>query len=270
MPNIYHAKDQNKDQTYFIWQIKKPQLEHILFPVGEFENKSEVRKYAESKDLITSSKPDSQGLCFVGQTNLREMLLGVFGHRVGSIFTFLNPNEVSQIGLNVKRMNKGFDLQNTERQKLKLGDHEGAFLFTIGQRQNLGISNGPWFVQSIDVKKNEVIVCHQNFKEELESTQILIKDCNWQVNFESSQKGNINTSKTKIEDKVEIQCLVQVRYRSKPQECILSLNLSQEKQINTASVKFTNPIKAVAAGQSAVFYDKSGKMLGGGIICKVT
>lgn len=267
MPNIYRAKDQNKDQTYFIWQIKKKQLEHILFPVGEFENKDKVRQYAKSHDLITSSKPDSQGLCFVGQTNLREMLLEIFGKQNGEIVTFLDPSEIAEIGLNISKLNKQFDSKMGGRQKIILGYHEGAFLFTIGQRQNLGVSNGPWFVQNINVENNQVIVCHQNFKNQLDSNVITVKDCNWQISLESHQQTNndLQIGKPNSENYIQIKCCVQVRYRSKAQECKVMI----DQTLKTANVQLLKPISSIAVGQSAVFYDLKGKLLGGGIINSV-
>ena len=166
MSNICRAKDNNKDQTYFIWQIKKEQLSHILFPVGEFENKTKVREYATTKDLITSQKPDSQGLCFVGQTSLREMLLQTLGQKNGDIVAFMTREQLIEIGLGKQKLNT--EIQNRE-QKVVLGTHEGAFLYTIGQRQNLGLSNGPWFVSNVDIEKNEVQVCHQKYSTKLET-----------------------------------------------------------------------------------------------------
>ena len=166
MPLIARAKDSNKDQTYFIWQIKREQLPHILFPVGEFGAKSEVRDYAHSKGLITSNKPDSQGLCFVGQTSLRKMLLQTLGQKNGFIYTYITQAQADQIGVKLTKKNSQAK-SDSDKFKVKLGDHQGAFLYTIGQRQNLGISNGPWFVASIDVSTNEVIVCHNQFQEVL-------------------------------------------------------------------------------------------------------
>jgi tRNA U34 2-thiouridine synthase MnmA/TrmU len=177
---IRRAKDANKDQTYFIWQIKQEQLPHILFPVGEFDVKSEVREYAQSKGLITSNKPDSQGLCFVGQTSLRDMLLQTLGRKDGFIYTYLDQKQIDQIGLKVTKKTRG-EINSIGQFKIKLGEHEGAFLFTIGQRQNLGLSNGPWFVAEVDIVNNEVIVCHNEFQENIMSQFLLIEDLNWHL-----------------------------------------------------------------------------------------
>ena len=84
-PKILRSKDENKDQSYFLWQIKSKNLDKILFPIGDFETKARVRQFAAENDLITAGKKDSQGLCFVGQTNVREMLWQILGQKVGLI-----------------------------------------------------------------------------------------------------------------------------------------------------------------------------------------
>jgi tRNA-uridine 2-sulfurtransferase len=255
---IARAKDQNKDQTYFIWQIKKVQIPKILFPVGDFEDKSKVREYAESRGLITSSKPDSQGLCFVGQTSLREMLLSVLGKKVGDILVYLSEEQIVQIGLKVTKKNNIESKDGVK--KIRLGKHEGAFLFTIGQRQNLGLSNGPWFVQEVDVINNEVVVCHTFFQKAIEVKQIKISNINWQINFEDI----IGLVYTKSEKLFQVNLESQIRYRNSAHNSVLEFD-----SINNSGVlTFDNAIKAVAKGQSVVFY--CGKiLLGGGVIQEI-
>ncbi len=70
-----------------MWQIKKKNLAKILFPIGDFETKAEVRQFATQNDLITANKKDSQGLCFVGQTNIKEMLWQILGQKTVLILT---------------------------------------------------------------------------------------------------------------------------------------------------------------------------------------
>jgi tRNA U34 2-thiouridine synthase MnmA/TrmU len=202
---ITRAKDANKDQTYFIWQIKQEQLPHILFPVGEFDVKSKVREFAESKGLITSNKPDSQGLCFVGQTSLREMLLQTLGRKDGFIYVYLTEEQINKLSLTVHKKNKSI-VANSDKFKIKLGNHEGAFLFTIGQRQNLGLSNGPWFVAEVDIVNNEVIVCHSEYQEEIMSKILIIKDLNWHLDitqessYTKSRELITNSEKLKVKN----------------------------------------------------------------------
>jgi tRNA-uridine 2-sulfurtransferase len=268
---IFRAKDKDKDQTYFLWQIKKEQLEHILLPIGEFQNKASVREFANQNNLITSTKPDSQGLCFVGQTSLREMLLQTLGEKKGDIVTKMSPKEIQSIGLNsAKFFGKVEDVE--KRKVVTIGQHQGAFLFTIGQRQNLGLSNGPWFVSNIDVKKNLVYVCHNNFVEELDCTQINVNDCNWQLDLQNDDGNNNQKWLKKDENEYILECLCQVRYRSKAIRCkvIFETNKMEDKDIfDTAKVIFEEPVRAVAIGQSAVFYSKEDQLLGGGFIHQI-
>jgi tRNA U34 2-thiouridine synthase MnmA/TrmU len=311
---ITRAKDANKDQTYFIWQIKQEQLPHILFPVGEFDVKTDVRAFAESKGLITSNKPDSQGLCFVGQTSLRDMLLQTLGRKDGFIYTYLSQDQIDKIGLKVTKKNisnpptplSGGDLPRQESFKVKLGEHQGAFLYTIGQRQNLGISNGPWFVSEVDIVNNEVIVCHNEFQTDMESNVLLVKDLNWHLDitkssiYTKSEEVLIDSEKLKVKnvfsylDTLNLDNYIvfklklkgQIRYRSESKACdvfvfvpqlIEGLNPSDEifryAQDDIASfaiVKFDQPIRAAAKGQSIVFYDYDTDqfLIGGGVMEK--
>ena len=266
MPNrIHRARDANKDQTYFIWQIKKEQLDHILFPVGEFQDKSAVRDYAQSKGLITSNKPDSQGLCFVGQTSLRQMLTQVLGTKVGSIVAVMSLQELDSIGISISqsstRISLPTEVNGVIRYQVVLGQHDGAFLFTIGQRQNLGLSNGPWFVSAIDIKQNLVFVCHNNWAQELDCSEIIVNDCNWHIDLQSQIK---NQTETRIENsKINLNCYCQVRYRSEAVACQVEL---LDDLGTSVKVIFGQPVRAIAVGQSAVFYDDNGMLLGGGFI----
>ena len=100
---LLKAKDPAKDQSYFLWQIKKEQLSKILLPVGEFENKAKVREFAEENGLITAAKKDSQGLCFVGQTSLSQMLLESIGRKNGLIITKINTNDKTELDFEAKK-----------------------------------------------------------------------------------------------------------------------------------------------------------------------
>ena len=140
-----------KDQSYVLWNIPKDLLEHIVFPLGDFENKDEIRQIAEEKNLKVAHKPDSEDICFIPDGNYKKFLE--------------NNSSLKPIEGNIVN-SKG---------KI-LGKHSGLYNYTIGQRRGLGISNPvPLFVIGFDKEKNEVIVGEEN---ELYKNELLVTDIN--------------------------------------------------------------------------------------------
>lgn len=132
---LIRGKDPKKDQSYFVWQIRKDQLDNILFPIGHIPKKY-VRKIAESYNLYTAGKKDSQGLCFIGHIDLKDFL---------SQFIDLEPGEVI----------------NTSGEAI--GDHSGALMYTEGQREGFTVyeAKEPYFVVSKDVENNTITVSRE-------------------------------------------------------------------------------------------------------------
>jgi tRNA-uridine 2-sulfurtransferase len=124
--------DKIKDQTYFLYNLTEEILEHTLFPIGDYQ-KSEVRELAEKFKLPTARKKDSQGICFIGQVDVKKFLKTVISSKRGNIV-----NTAGKI----------------------LGEHEGAWFYTIGQRRVEGLSGmvKPMYVVGTDIEKNLVIV----------------------------------------------------------------------------------------------------------------
>ena len=143
--------DNNKDQTYFLSQLKQHQIKNILFPVGELEKK-DVRKIAEEVGLATAKKKDSTGICFIGEKNFRE---------------FLSQYLPAQGG-------KMVDLDGNVR-----GEHIGLMHYTIGQRHGLGIGGTKdtegeaWFACGKDLENNILYVCQGFHNEKLYSDSLL-------------------------------------------------------------------------------------------------
>jgi tRNA-specific 2-thiouridylase len=125
--------DPVKDQTYFLSLLTRTQLERALFPVGDL-TKPEVRAIARKLELPNQDRRDSQGICFLGKIKYNEFVRHHLGEREG-------------------------DIIDCETGSL-LGKHRGYWFHTIGQRQGLRLSHGPWFVQSKDVERNVVYVTH--------------------------------------------------------------------------------------------------------------
>ena len=140
-----------KDQSYVLWNIPKELIEHVLFPLADFEDKEEIRKIARERNLKVANKPDSEDICFVPDGNYKK---------------FLENNS------NIKP--KKGKIVNSKGEVL--GEHTGLYNYTIGQRKGLGISyKVPLFVIGFNSLKNEVIVGEE---EELYSKEVLVNDVN--------------------------------------------------------------------------------------------
>ena len=125
------AKDGNKDQTYFLYRVTEDALKKTLFPLGDYL-KSEVRELAQKFELITASKKESMGICFVGKVGIKDFLSQYIKTKPGAI--------IDQDGK-------------------MIGEHDGAIFYTIGQRSGLGVGGGlPYYVTHKDMQKNEVHV----------------------------------------------------------------------------------------------------------------
>ena len=132
---LYRGVDNNKDQTYFLSQLSKEQLQDVLFPVGEL-NKAEVRKIAEEYGLITAKKKDSTGICFIGERNFTKFLENYLPNQPGDVL----------------------DIKTGK----KVGEHIGLMYYTIGQRRglNIGGSKERMFVVGKDLNKNILYISY--------------------------------------------------------------------------------------------------------------
>jgi tRNA-uridine 2-sulfurtransferase len=148
--NMYRAKDQNRDQSYFLFSTTQEQLDYLRFPLGEID-KSETRQIAEKLKLNVATKPDSQDICFVPNGDY------------ASVIKKFRPESF--------KSGKILDIEGRE-----IGDHDGIINYTIGQRKGIKIaSNNPLYVVNIDADKNTIIVGN---KDCLEVKQIKLRDLN--------------------------------------------------------------------------------------------
>ena len=140
-----------KDQSYVLWNIPKDLIEHVLFPLADFEDKEQIRAIARENNLKVANKPDSEDICFVPDGNYKG---------------FLEKNS------DIKP--KEGNIVNSKGEVL--GKHTGLYNYTIGQRKGLGISyKVPLFVIGFNADKNEVIVGEEN---ELYTKIAYVKDIN--------------------------------------------------------------------------------------------
>jgi tRNA-specific 2-thiouridylase len=149
---LYAAKDKNKDQSYFLCRIPKSALGRVIFPIGELD-KPEVRKMAKDRGLVTATKKDSQGICFIGKVSIREFLSQYVKPKTGSI--------IDQNGKSI-------------------GTHEGALFYTIGQRQGLKVGGGlPYYVVDKDMSKNIVFVSTDLADKRLWTNKLILSQLHW-------------------------------------------------------------------------------------------
>lgn len=145
------SKAGKKDQSYVLWNIPKDIIPYVIFPLGDFESKDEIRKIASDNNLKVANKPDSEDICFIPDGNYKK---------------FLETN--SDI-----KPQKG-NIVNVKGEVL--GKHTGLYNYTIGQRKGLGISyKEPLFVIGFNKERNEVIVGTKN---ELYKSEVTVCDIN--------------------------------------------------------------------------------------------
>lgn len=128
------SKAGKKDQSYVLWNIPKELIEHVIFPLSDFESKEEIREIARKNNLKVANKPDSEDICFIPDGNYKKFLE--------------NNSNLKPIEGNI--VNSKGEI---------LGKHKGLYNYTIGQRKGLGISyKAPLFVIGFNKERNEVIV----------------------------------------------------------------------------------------------------------------
>ncbi|MBZ9572015.1 tRNA 2-thiouridine(34) synthase MnmA [Patescibacteria group bacterium] len=230
---LLRAKDKGKDQSYFLWQLNQKQLKHILFPIGDY-TKDEVRKLAKKFELPVLNIPESMEICFISTT----------------INDFLKRYLKSKPGPIVEPRTKASFIRNRQvhyRARKIVGQHQGLYFYTIGQRKGIGLPGGPYYVLDKDIKRNLLIVTKND--KDLYKKELIAKNINW-----ISGK----------EPELPLKIKAKIRYRHRP----ASATIIKKLKAKTYRLIFDKPQRAVTPGQSAVFF-KGQELLGGGIISKL-
>jgi tRNA-specific 2-thiouridylase len=207
---LRRAADRGKDQTYFLHQVGADALAHAAFPIGDLP-KDEVRALARRAGLPVHDRPDSTGICFIGERPFREFLERYLPARPGPI--------------------------ESERGE-RLGTHSGLMYYTPGQRQGLGLGGragadeAPWYVAAKDVARNALIVVQGHDHPRLHTRVFTTGVPHW-----------IGPAPA-----LPVACRVQVRHRQADVPCRVSAAPGGLR------VDLDAPMRAVAAGQYAVFY----------------
>ena len=215
---ICMAKDKNKDQSYFLWKLSREQLNKILLPIGETDSKDETRQIARKMNLPVFNKEESREICFIKE----------------KLKDFLKKNLKTSCGF------------ITDKSEKTIGEHQGLYFYTIGQRKGINIkkNNGKiWYVLEKKAGTNSLIVtCDEK---DLERKELIAKEINWLSG-----------------EKPEMPLKIKTKIRSR--SSLVPAKIIQKKE-NSLRVIFDKPQKAITAGQSVVFYSGE-ELIGGGII----
>jgi tRNA-specific 2-thiouridylase len=229
---LLKAADLAKDQSYFLHGVAAAALGKTLFPIGELR-KAEVRSLAHAAGLPVYDKPDSTGICFIGERPFQEFLSRYLNTEPGPI-----ENDMG----------------------LVVGEHRGLALYTLGQRSGLGVGGragsaaAPWYVAHKDTERNALIVVQD------QDHPLLLSDA-----FEVQQMHWLNSDAAAGRP---IECAVKTRYRQSDLRCTVGLSAAHDASADPQwRVTLSEPARAVTPGQYAVFYSGA-RCLGGGVIAQ--
>jgi tRNA-uridine 2-sulfurtransferase len=254
---IYHllaGVDKNKDQSYFLCQLSQQQLTKALFPVGHLI-KPEVRKIAEEMELATMHRKDSQGICFVGKVDLPVFLQQKLKSSQGDIIEIFPDlpvfatEEPVDIKEKLKYLSTPYIYKKTDG--LKVGKHNGAQFFTIGQRKglNVGGKEKPLFVIATDTENNIVYTGQGDDHPGLNRRALFIakSEIHW-IRKDLTMQENENRT-----------FQVRIRYRQPLQNATLYM------QPDGLYILFDKPQRGITSGQFAAWYDGE-ELMGSGVI----
>jgi tRNA (5-methylaminomethyl-2-thiouridylate)-methyltransferase len=211
---LLRAPDPVKDQTYFLSHLSQEQLQRAEFPIGGM-TKNEVRSAAAELDLASQNRPDSQGICFLGQIKYPEFVRHYLGSKDGPIVE-----------------------ADTQRE---LGRHDGAWFYTIGQRQGLGLGNGPWYVVDRDIDTNVVTVAHASTVHTRKKNQFSIGHLTWIAERPAGEEARLT---------------LKIRHGPALVGCTVSpIGSDRVETADELLVTMDEEDRGVAPGQFAVLYD---------------
>lgn len=183
--HLLKGLDRNKDQSYFLYMLGQSQLARSHFPIGELQ-KTQVRDIAAQAGLVTQSKKDSTGICFIGERPFKAFLSRFLPAQPGSIET---PD------------------------RLNLGQHDGLMFYTLGQRKGLkiggqvGSSGQAWYVVAKDIPNNRLIVAQGHDHPLLFSRSLKAQEIHWISG---------------IAPPIPFECRAKTRYRQQDVACVIT------------------------------------------------
>ena len=226
---LLRGRNEQKDQSYFLWELTQPQLSRAMFPLGEM-SKPEARDAARQHGLKgVAEKKESQEICFVPD-----------GDYAGFIDRYLEAED------DTTRLPGAGEIVNAAGQVI--GRHEGIHRYTIGQRRGIGIADEkPLYVTSIDANRNRVTV---GPADQLMSSEFIAAGVNWVA------LDNPSTL---------VRADVRVRYRHTAAPA--TITPLPDARAHVVHVVFDEPQRAITPGQATVFY-RGDEVIGGGWIVR--
>ena len=249
--SLLAGADTNKDQSYFLCQLTQRQLSYALFPIGHL-TKPEVRAIAEQQRLATAKRKDSQGICFVGKVDLPVFLQQKLSARKGNIHEILPTwPKYERYATDTTLEGMARPYSYTVRDGKKIGEHNGAHFYTIGQRKGLGIGGRKesLFIIGTDVVSNTIYVGEGDNHPGLHRRALKIdtSEVHW---IDSAEALAIGQSR---------RYQVRIRYRQPLQWATLHM------REDGLYILFDTPQRGIAAGQFAAWYDEC-RVAGSGVI----
>ena len=243
--------DKNKHQSYFLCQLTQEQLKYALFPIGHLQ-KPQVREIAQQQKLATAKRKDSQGICFVGKVDLPVFLQQQLASKQGNIHEILpswSKYALREGETDIEKLAE--PCSYTVRDGKKIGTHNGAHFYTIGQRKGLGIGGRKesLFILATDVKENVIYVGEGDSHPGLyrKALKILPEEVHWVDGNDTMRVGESR------------EYMVRIRYRQPLQQVEL---ICREDGLY---LLFAQPQRGIAAGQFAAWYDGE-VLVGSGVI----
>ena len=247
------GSDPNKDQSYFLCQLSEEQLSYAMFPIGHLL-KPEVRRIAEEQHLATAKRKDSQGICFVGKVDLPVFLQQKLAAKEGNVHEILphSPRFVRNCEPgDYRTLSEPYRL--TVRDGKKIGTHNGAHFYTIGQRKGLGIGGRKesLFVLATDVDNNVIYVGEGDSHPGLyrQALRISSEEIHW---ISADDRMSIGERR---------RYSVRIRYRQPLQDAELIM------ESDGLYILFDQAQRGITAGQFAAWYDGD-IVVGSGVIAR--
>lgn len=219
--HLLTTPDLIKDQTYFLAYLSQDQLAKALFPLCGM-TKQDVRDAAALYDLPNKDRKDSQGICFLGKIKFSDFIRHHVGEQEGALVEF----ETGKV----------------------LGAHKGFWFFTLGQRQGVGLSGGPWYVVAKDPNQNRVFISKSYYDSVKKRDHFFVQDARWFVS--GPDDGEV----------------LEVKLRHGPHRHVARVAHAENGCLEVWLVDGSD--QGIAPGQFAVFY-RDNECLGGGVIREI-